>query len=229
MYSLFSMSHFQASKEVDWINRPFRETIEKLGKWIHGSADRFAIWRKHREETKEGGHALTMPFDTRWLTVDKACEALVSSLVTTAKTLESAGDADAMGILHQLLSVKFLMVLLTFCDAMPALSKLSLTFQREDLDVSMVEPRVRDTKGVVERLIDHPGINCKATACHTMRYCGQASTSTHSTRRLLGSKAVASTCATQISCERRACRCANSGFGPIKSTASFRASTFWWL
>lgn len=151
----------QASKEVDWINRPFRETLEKLGKWIHGSADRFAIWRKFRDEGKqdgkEKGHALAQPFDTRWLTVDKACEALESSMVTTAKTLEAAGDADAAGILYQLLSVKFLMVLLTFCDAMPALSMLSLTFQREDLDLSMVEPRVQETKEFVERLIDKPG------------------------------------------------------------------------
>jgi hypothetical protein len=153
------MMSVQSSKEVDWVNRPFRETLEKLGKWIHASADRTATFVMCRSETPEesGGHALAMPYDTRWLSVDRACEALESSLVTTAKTLQREGDKDGKGVLYQLLSVKFLMVLLTFCDAMPVLSNLSRTFQREDVDMSMVEPRVKETIGYIERLIDKPG------------------------------------------------------------------------
>ena len=158
--SISSLINFalQASKDVSWVAAPFRSTLE-LGRWIHASPDRFTIWKKFRDETGEDGLVIKSPSDTRWLTVNFSCQALKTSLVTTAKTLHSLrkSDATAFGMLHQILSAKYLTLLLTFCDALPALSMLSQTFQREDLDISMIENRVRDTKAVIEQLIDHPG------------------------------------------------------------------------
>jgi hypothetical protein len=166
----------QASKETDWVYKPFRTTIEELGRWVHGSAERQAIWVGERKSTGEGGQMLKMPSDTRWLTVEQACQSLRSSLLTTAKTLDAAKKTDAVakGILHQLCSVKFLTVLYYFCDALPWFSRLSLVFQRADVDISMIDRNVTQTKLEIEKLIDAPG--ALSIALLSLTCCMQAST-----------------------------------------------------
>ena len=91
--------------------------------------------------------------------MEDSCQAFLKSLVTIAKTLEAVrkNDATAKGLLKQMRSAKFLIILSAFCDALPALNSLSKTFQCEDVDISMIHARVKQTKESVEHQIDNPG------------------------------------------------------------------------
>jgi len=128
--------------------------------WIHASAERQARWNQERRECKERGLVLKKPSDTRWLSVEHACAALLSSLVTTARTLNGVRDNDAVAksLLHNSCNVKFLTLMLCFCDVLPFFGTLSKTFQREDVDISMIEPRVQATKTAIENQIEHKGM-----------------------------------------------------------------------
>ena len=86
---------------------------------------------------------------------------LPSLLATLEREVADKGDAVARGLLQTLKCYKFVATLYLLSDVLPLLSKLSLIFQRENIDLCVVRPAVSSTIAAVKVLRDTPGVYLK--------------------------------------------------------------------
>ena len=97
----------------------------------------------------------------RWFAFFSALEAVYhtwSSLVTyfeQEKQAEKGGAAK--GIHSQITQLEFIGVTYLLMDIMPILNKLSLSFQKENLDIALVQPLVQSTISQLEYMLDNNG------------------------------------------------------------------------
>ena len=102
---------------------------------------------------------------TRWLSHDQAVTAIRRTLPSLLTTLErevaEKDDAVARGLLQALKRYKFVATLYLLSDVLPLLSKLSLIFQKEDIDLCVIKPVVSTTVASLKVLRDKPGIYLK--------------------------------------------------------------------
>ena len=75
-------------------------------------------------------------------------------------------NAVARVFLHAMKSYNFMVCVYLLSDVLPKLIELSLLFQREDVDLTVVQPQVNATIGSLKLLLSNPGPcmqNLKAT------------------------------------------------------------------
>ena len=98
---------------------------------------------------------------TRWLSHDQAVTTIRKTLKSLLTTLEREvaenDNAVARGLLHAMKSYNFIASVYLLSDVLPELTALSLVFQREDVDLTIVQPQVSATVGSLKLLLSHPG------------------------------------------------------------------------
>ena len=66
-------------------------------------------------------------------------------------------NAVARGLLHAMKSYDFIASVYLLSDVLPKLTALSLVFQGENVDLTIVQPQVSATIGSLKLLLSHPG------------------------------------------------------------------------
>ena len=66
-------------------------------------------------------------------------------------------DDVAHGLLHAIKTYNFVATTYLLCDVLPHLTSLSLLFQKEDVDLSVIQPQVTATLSVLKSLQTQPG------------------------------------------------------------------------
>ncbi len=99
--------------------------------------------------------------DTRWLSHDQAVTAIRRTLPSLLTCLEREaaqnGDAVARGLVSALGAYNFIATIYLMSDVLPLLTTLSLVFQTEDVDLSVVQPQVAATISSLKLLRNQPG------------------------------------------------------------------------
>ena len=100
--------------------------------------------------------------DTRWLSVDNACQTLVKVLPAIITSLESEaadrGQALAHGLCKVVKQFKFIATLYMIYDVLPVVSHLSRIFQYPDIDLSVLQRLESTTIKELQNLKNHYGV-----------------------------------------------------------------------
>ena len=116
---------------------------------LKNSSVREASLHQIQEVTEDPVLCLKKAIHTRWLSHDKAVTAIRRTLPSLLTTLErEVAERDnvvAHGLARAVKLYKFVTLLYLLSDVLPHLSTLSLVFQRESVDLCIIEPQVAAT------------------------------------------------------------------------------------
>lgn len=159
-----ALASSQAAESVAYL-KTFSSHLVTLYYHFANSPIREATLHEIQQKTEEPVLHLKKAIYTRWLSHDKAVTAIQRTLPSLLTTLErevgEKGDAVARGLLQAPKCYTFVATLYLLSDVLPLLSKLSLIFQRENIDVCVVRPVVSSTIAAVKILRDTPGAYLK--------------------------------------------------------------------
>ena len=99
-------------------------------------------------------------YQVRWLSLDIAVDAVVQSLPALMTFFEHEAqeeDPTAIGIHRCITTYKFLALTHFVKDILSVITKLSLTFQLTDIDVSLIQPKVTATIDALDNMKSHDG------------------------------------------------------------------------
>ena len=148
----------QACRDVPYFNE-YQLTLKQVYRFYNNSAVRYNELRAMEEvlEDENMRHlSLKEPASFRWLSMDAAVTAIYDVYPALVKALEnnaaSKNNTEAKGLYMKVKSVAFIMFILTTSflkDALAVVTKLAKIFQRDNLDISVVNSMVDST---IERL-----------------------------------------------------------------------------
>lgn len=96
---------------------------------------------------------------TRWLSHDQAITAIRRTMPSLLATLEREAtekqDAVASGLVRAMKTYNFIATVYLLSDVLPHLTTLSLLFQRQSVDLSVVQPQVTATIKCSRIIQDH--------------------------------------------------------------------------
>lgn len=81
--------------------------------------------------------------DLRWLSWDACIESVYKLLSSIFTYCRDSPDPTAKGLFKQMATYEFVACLSLMRDVLPLLSRLSKTFQADDVDISVVRPAVQ--------------------------------------------------------------------------------------
>ena len=129
----------------------FDEHLNTIFYHFANSSVREAALHNVQSMIKEPVLCLKKAAFTRWLSHDQAVTTIRKTLKSLLTTLEREvaenDNAVAQGLLHAMKSYNFIASVHLFSDVLPKLTALSLVFQREDVDLTIVQPQVSATIG----------------------------------------------------------------------------------
>ncbi|XP_015761809.1 PREDICTED: uncharacterized protein KIAA1586-like [Acropora digitifera] len=95
---------------------------------------------------------------TRWLSFDKSVEAMKQQYCGVIQTLQELdskhNDATAAGLSKKMKNAKFIGALYILAEVLPVLSSLSYTFQRSNINFSLIQPQVKATKQHLNQIVE---------------------------------------------------------------------------
>ena len=101
-----------------------------------------------------------------WLSHEQAISAIQPSIILTfEKEVVEIDDAVACGIVHSMKSHYFVSTVQLLSDIFPHLSTLSLVFQTENIDFSIVQPQVAATIAALKHYKSNPGPHLRDLDC----------------------------------------------------------------
>jgi hypothetical protein len=129
------------------------ETLKGVFKYFKYSAVRTHALAEIQRLVQDSPIVIKQACHTRWLSHDQAVsaicrsyEALISYFgdeqTVRAEKTNGPGGPTASGLLKNLRRYRTAAILMFLNDALPVLSKLSLIFQRRDVDLSLVQPKL---------------------------------------------------------------------------------------
>ena len=99
----------------------------------------------------------------RWVSHDNAIKALIRSLPSILVSLDREasenGEPAAHGLYKFMKCYKFVATAYLLSDVLPHLSRLSRIFQREDVDLSLIQPCLKTTIDTINKYKDTAGPN----------------------------------------------------------------------
>lgn len=139
-----------AADESTYIKNKFVATVLQVAYWFEHSAVRCRDLGKEQEANGETLLKMVKMLSTRWLSSDRAVQALSKSLASVIAVMQDPKRKREAGIgaSKVLRSFKFVATLELFADTLPDLSRLSRVFQSRALDFSGIATAVtvvRDT------------------------------------------------------------------------------------
>ena len=150
----------QAAESVTFLKK-YKEALTNLFYYFKHSSLRTANLSKIEEVLNDKKLKIKEVHSVRWFAFYSALEAIFhtwGSLVTffeQEKQAEKGGTAK--GIHSQLTQFEFVGVTYLLMDIMPVLTKLSLSFQKKDIDISVVQPLIMSTISQLEYLTKNDG------------------------------------------------------------------------
>ena len=155
-----ALASSQAAHAIVYLKR-FDDHLNTLFYHFAKSAVREAALHKVQSMMEEPVLCLKKAAFTRWLSHDQAVATIRKTLKSLLTTLEREvaenDDAVARGLLHAMKSYNFIASVYLLSDVLPKLTSLSLVFQREDVDLTIVRPQVNATISSLNLLLSHPG------------------------------------------------------------------------
>lgn len=133
----------QAAKVVSPVKK-LKNQINALFVYFHGSPKRQGRLEAAFSVLEDKPSLkLQRPSDTRWLACDEAIQVVKKSLNPLSIVLQeisNEGDATALGLATLLTKYEFVAAVFFMAEIMPILSRLSKTFQIENIDFSSIKP-----------------------------------------------------------------------------------------
>ena len=97
--------------------------------------------------------------DVRCLSHNAAIQTLRRTLPSVVASLEreaaERGEPVALGLAKMIKTYEFVATLYLFSDIVPHICRLSLVFQREDVDLALIRPQVNATLTCIAAYTDH--------------------------------------------------------------------------
>ncbi|KAI4822431.1 hypothetical protein KUCAC02_007982 [Chaenocephalus aceratus] len=110
--------------------------------------------------------SLKQPSATRWLSLDRAVKGIRANWVALVLELqEEEADKDcpvAKGIRKRLQTLMFPALTHLLTDVLAVVNRMNLTFQKEDVNISSIQPVVNMTLASLEDLMNGPAISLDA-------------------------------------------------------------------
>ncbi|XP_065835790.1 zinc finger protein 862-like [Oscarella lobularis] len=159
-----NLASTQAAKSVPYVEK-FNTILRQIFDFFDNSAVRTAALSAMECLLKEKGK-LVAPFSTRWLSVDKSVAHIKSCFASVVLSLEREGtersDAKAIGLAKLVSDYRFVATMHLLCDAFPAVSQLSKSFQLQFCDYSIIPSMVTATTDVLQSMIDTDSVHMTA-------------------------------------------------------------------
>lgn len=146
------------------------ETLTGLYKYYKNSAVRSSSLREIQNILSTAkGTKIKKAAHTRWLSHENALnsirvnmEALIldlenATVAKQAKVIQGISGPTAEGLLKIIKRFDFFVMIHFLCDVLAVISKLTLTFERRDIALAVVESQVASTISALERLKRKPG------------------------------------------------------------------------
>ena len=99
--------------------------------------------------------------NVRWLSHANAIKAIVqtlpSLLISLDKEAAERGDPTTNGLLKFAKTYNFVACTLLLADILPLLNRLSLLFQNQCVDLTLIQPCIEATKESIQQYTDNPG------------------------------------------------------------------------
>jgi len=137
---------------VDYINKTFLSTVLVVANWFDNSPVRSADLRKLQLDNDEDVLKMIKALAARWLSSDRAVQALRKSLASVIQTLLDPKRKNEAGIgcVKILTHYKFIATLELFGNTLPHLSQLSLIFQSRRVNFSTIASQVAITRQLIQ-------------------------------------------------------------------------------
>jgi len=152
------LAAYQAGEDVRYISNTFKPTLQQLFYFHENSADGLRAIEQLLQ-TKE--LKLKKSADTCWLSVDNACQTLVTVISSLESEAEERGQASAHGLCKVVKQFKFVTTLYMMCDVLPVVSHLSRIFQYPDINLSVLQKLESTTTKELKILREHSGAQLK--------------------------------------------------------------------
>jgi hypothetical protein len=151
-----------ASNNIPYLQK-FKSLIQTLFYFYQNSAVRMASLHTIQGILNDPQIKCKQAKDVRWLSHDNAVKTLVRALPSVLISLdrESSENSEptAHGLLKFMKSYKFVATLYLLSDILPHLSRLSKIFQKEDIDLSLIQPCLQSTVEAISQYKHTPGPN----------------------------------------------------------------------
>ena len=151
-----------ACDQVPLLAKTVLPTLTSLFLYYHNSGVRTKRLQAIQQELGTMARHLVKALPVRWLSYNGAVEAvltehdaLLDSLSDDARELNVA---EAIGLYAQLQSFSFMACIRMLADILPVLTKLSLLFQSEDLNFSVIDTEVEGAANIALSQIANPGL-----------------------------------------------------------------------
>jgi hypothetical protein len=135
----------QASDSIPYLQK-FKKTIHNLYLFYHNSSVRMSGLHSMQNILGDPEINLKEAKDVRWLSHNNAVQSLRRSLPSVVASLEreatERGEPMAIGLVKMIKSYDFVASLYLFCDVLPQICRLSLVFQQQNVDLSIVQSQV---------------------------------------------------------------------------------------
>ena len=136
----------QAGRDNDYCKK-YHEMIHSLYKFYADSSVRYDRLRDLQEILLGKVSQMTEPTSVRWLSVESAVKSIYANYAPIYQSLESeknSGKAD--GLIRFVSNVKFLLFTALLINVLVVIGVLSLTFQKDSVNVSHIRQNVTSTK-----------------------------------------------------------------------------------
>ena len=172
-HRLALVAHWAAMK-VDYL-KTVQTTLVNVYTFFQYSAVRYNKLRQLKSVMNVQVKKFRKPTQVRWLSLQESVLAVISAWGVLVMTLEheavgtSVGAAQARGILKSVKPFKFIASLHVLADALDAICACNRVFQKDVLDIVVVDGMLKATLDTVLALADHPGQHTS----HLLRSIGE--------------------------------------------------------
>ena len=153
-----------ASDNIPYLQR-YKSILQTLFYFYQNSAVRMASLHAIQEVLNDPLIKCKLAKDVRWLSHDNAIKALIrtfpSILVSLDREASEKGEATAHGLLSFMKCYKFVATTYLLSDVLPHISRLSRIFQKENVDLTLIQPCLQTTIDAIKDYKDNTGPNLR--------------------------------------------------------------------
>lgn len=143
-----------ASDSIPYLQQ-FKSILQTLFFFYQNSAVRMANLHAIQEILNDPQIKCKQAKDVRWLSHDNAIKALIRSLPSILVSLDREasenGEPTAHGLYKFMSRYKFVATAYLLADVLPHLSRLSKIFQKENVDLSLIQPCLQTTIDTIDK------------------------------------------------------------------------------
>ncbi|XP_070571402.1 zinc finger protein 862-like [Ptychodera flava] len=150
-----SLCSSQAADKTKYLVK-YQEIVNSIFYYFHNSPKHLRTLSKIQSVLEESSLAFKPIFHTRWLSFGASLQALAQSfeslLVCLESDAEQTSNYKAQGLVKKVKTYEFLATTMFMCDAIALVNRLSLSFQKQNIDLSNVKPMLDATVAALQQL-----------------------------------------------------------------------------